>query len=94
MTRHRAFTRLEFMPRFNKSFQKLDHARQEQCGDALDQLLINPLPAGLHFKPILPTKTYWEARVNRSDRLIIAPEGSVAYIMDVVTHDEIGRWSK
>ena len=82
------------MPRFNKSFQKLDRARQDQCEEALGRLLSNPLPAGLHYKPILPTRTYWEARINRGDRLIICPEGTVAYIMDVVAHDEIRRWSK
>ena len=94
MTRRRAFVRLEPTARFRKSYTKLDRRTQDECDAALHQLLVEPLAADLQLKPILPTTTYWEARVNRRDRLIILPDGTVAHIMDVVTHDEIRRWSR
>ena len=67
---------------------------QEQCEEGLAQLLDDPLPPGLHLKPIRPSNKYWEARINRGDRLILYPVGGTAYVMDVVTHDEIKRWGK
>jgi len=56
--------------------------------------MTEPLSPGLHFKPIRPSNRYWEARINRGDRLILYPEGAEAYVMDIVTHDEIKKWSK
>lgn len=72
---------------------RLSAAQQAQCEATLEALVEEPVRPGLHLKPILPSKRYWEARINRSDRLILFPEGSVAYVMDIVTHDEIQKWS-
>lgn len=94
MTRARAFTKLELTARFDKSFARLSEERQDQCEATLQALLQEPLRPGLQLKPVLPGKKYWEVRINRADRLIIFPQGSVAYIMDVVTHDEIDRWGR
>jgi mRNA-degrading endonuclease RelE of RelBE toxin-antitoxin system len=92
MTERAAIERLEFTARFERSFRRLGARRQEQCEKALEQILVSPTPRGLRLKPILPGKIYWEARLNSGDRLILLPEGSVVYVMDVVTHDEIERW--
>jgi hypothetical protein len=92
VTRARAFTKLELTSRFDKSFARLSAKLQEQCEATLHALLQEPLRPGLRLKPVLPGKTYWEVRINRADRLIIFPQGNVAYIMDIVTHDEIGKW--
>lgn len=88
----RAFARVELTARFQKSYAKLSAARQTQCDDALAQLVEEPVSPSLRLKPILPKKNYLEARINQGDRLIICTSNSVAYVMDVVTHDEITRW--
>jgi hypothetical protein len=94
MTEHAPIERLELTARFERSFRRLDARRQEQCEMALEQLLVAPTPRGLRLKPILPGKVYWEARLNSGDRLILRPEGSVLYVLDVVTHDDIERWGR
>jgi mRNA-degrading endonuclease RelE of RelBE toxin-antitoxin system len=92
MSRARAFKSLELTRRFEKSFQKLSTESQEQCAEALEQLVEEPLAPGLHLKPIRPSNHYLEARINSGDRLIIWPVAGVAHIMDVVKHDDIKRW--
>lgn len=94
MTRARAYSGLHLTRQCEKSYQRLDQTRQVQCDEALTQLITDPLSPGLHLKPIRPSNRYWEARINRGDRLILFPEGEAAYVMDVVTHDEISKWTK
>ena len=48
----------------------------------------------LNAHHIEPDKYYWEAYVNRGDRLIYIPEGTVLILVDVVHHDDIKRYSK
>lgn len=94
MTRTRAFSHIELTRQFERSYRRLSTERKAQCDDALRQLLVEPVAPGLHLKPIRPSNRYWEARINRGDRLILYPQGAMAYVMDVVTHDEIADWSK
>ncbi len=92
--RARPFASLELTRRFEKSFRRLDAVSQAQCSDALEQLIQDPLLPGLHLKPIRPNNKFWEARVNSGDRIVILPIGDTAWIMDVISHDEISRWGK
>jgi mRNA-degrading endonuclease RelE of RelBE toxin-antitoxin system len=94
VTRTRAFSHIELTRQFEKSYRRLSAERKTQCDDALEQLLEEPVAPGLHLKPIRPSNKYWEARMNKGDRLILYPDGAMAYLMDVVTHDEISKWSK
>lgn len=88
------FDELVLTPRFGKSYRMLEARTRKQCRKALRLLRENPDHPGLNLKPILPSKLYWEARINRSDRLVIRPEGDTAYIIDVVEHDDIERWGR
>lgn len=92
--RSRAFSALHLTKRFEKSFRRLGSDRQAQCEDALQQLLHGPLRQGLHLKPIRPSNTFWEARLNSGDRIVLLPEGNAAWVMDVISHDEIKLWGK
>jgi hypothetical protein len=86
------FEELNLTRQFQKSYGDLETRLQEQCEKALRFLLEARDHPGLGVKPILPGKIYWEARINRSDRLVFRPEGSTAHIIDVVEHDDIERW--
>lgn len=90
--RNRAFSYLERTRRFDKSFLRLGSEAQDQCADALEQLIEKPLAPGLHLKPIRPSNKFWEARINTGDRIVLLPHGSMAYVMDVVKHDDIKSW--
>ncbi len=90
----RAFTSLQLTKRFEKSFRRLGPDGQAQCEDALEQLVQDPVLPGLHLKPIRPNNTFWEARLNSGDRIVLLPDGDTAWIMDVISHDEIKLWGK
>lgn len=94
MTRARAYSSFELTARFDKSYKRLSAELKEQCDDALMQLLCDPVPVGLHLKPIRPSNHYWEARINKAHRLILLPQSGMAYVVDVVVHDDIAKWSK
>ena len=47
----------------------------------------------MRVKPILPGKFYNEARISSGDRLDFRIDDGVLYLIDVVTHDEIARYS-
>lgn len=92
--RNRAFSYLDFTRKFEKSFRKLSGDAQDQCADALEQLIAEPLAPGLHLKPIRPNNQFWEARINTGDRIILLPNAGMAYVMDVVKHDDIKHWGR
>ncbi len=48
----------------------------------------------MRVKPIEPEKYYNEARINEGDRLIFRIEADTIWFVDVVTHDDIGRYGK
>lgn len=48
----------------------------------------------LNVKPILPDKHYLEGRIGSGDRIVFRVEGSTIYFMDVVKHDDIGRYGR
>jgi hypothetical protein len=45
-------------------------------------------------KPILPEKYFLEARVSAGDRIIFRLDGARIVFVDVVPHDEIGRYGR
>ena len=92
--RARRFTSLHLTRRFEKSFRHLGSDAQAQCEGALEQLLQNPAPPGLHLKPIRPNNKFSEARLNSGDRIVLLPDGDTAWVMDVISHDEIKLWGK
>jgi hypothetical protein len=49
---------------------------------------------GLNVKPILPDKRYLEARIGSGDRIIFRVEQDAVLFVDVVKHDDIGRYSR
>lgn len=81
-----------FTKTFDKAYASLPRPTQNQCDKAIRFLLENPNHNSLRLKPIVPAKVYWEASINMGDRLILRLEGDTAHLMDVVTHDRIGRY--
>ena len=86
------FSQLVLTKTFDKAYAGLAQPIQKQCDKAIRFLIQNPSHNSLRFKPIEPAKKYWEASINMGDRLIIRPDGDVAYLMDVVTHDGISKY--
>jgi hypothetical protein len=49
---------------------------------------------GLNAKPILPDKHYLEARISGGDRIVFRQEQSAIFFVDIVSHDDIGRYGR
>ena len=49
---------------------------------------------GLNVKPIFLDRHYLEGRISSGDRIVFRLEGSTIYFMDVVKHDDIGRYGR
>jgi hypothetical protein len=49
---------------------------------------------GVNVKSILPDKHYLEGRISSGDRIVFRVEGTTIYFMDVVKHDDIGRYGR
>ena len=49
---------------------------------------------GLHVKPLLPDRHYLEARISSGDRIVFRIQDDTVYFLDVVKHDDIGRYGR
>jgi hypothetical protein len=49
---------------------------------------------GLRVKPILPDKFFLEARISSGERIVFRIAVGTVYFVDVVPHDEIGRYGR
>ncbi|HVT58437.1 MAG TPA: hypothetical protein VHR45_08550 [Thermoanaerobaculia bacterium] len=49
---------------------------------------------GLNVKPILPDKYYLEARISSGDRIVFRVEQGAIFFVDVIKHDDIGRYGR
>ena len=48
----------------------------------------------MRIKPIVPDKYYYEARINDAHRLIFRTQDGVVHFVDIVTHDDIAKYSR
>jgi hypothetical protein len=76
------------------SYGRLPSDRQSSCDRAVMALIKGTQSAGLNVKPILPEKHYLEARISSGDRVVFRVEAGTIAFLDVVSHDEIGRYGR
>ncbi|HET6231776.1 MAG TPA: hypothetical protein VFE05_17000 [Longimicrobiaceae bacterium] len=89
-----AFLTLEVTPRYEKALATLQDAVRKQAAARALLLFSNPAHPSLKTHAIKPDRHYHEAYVNRGDRIIYIPQGSHLVLVDIVAHDEIGRYAK
>lgn len=94
MAREQTFLRADFSDPFKEAYAKLQRDQQHGVDKVVMALLKMAPTPGMQIKPILPDKYYGEARINDGDRLIFRTDGGTVYFVDVVTHDDIGRYGK
>ncbi len=94
MARKRAFLGAEWSRRCNRSYEKLTHEQQKGVDKLVLALLKQQPTPGMRIKPVAPEKYYFEARVNDGDRVIHRIEGGKVWFVDIVVHDDIGRYGK
>lgn len=88
------FSTVRVTDQFRAAVQALDAKRQKQAAKAVAFLFANPAHPGLNAHPVKPDKHYWEAYLNRSDRLIYVPDHPLLVLVDIVKHDDIGKYGK
>ena len=79
---------------FKRAYRALSGDRQRSCDRAAIALIKRESSPGLRVKPIQPEKYYFEARISSGDRIVFRVEGSTIFFIDVVKHDDIGRYGK
>jgi hypothetical protein len=94
VAKKRRFLGAEFSDRFRTSYAKLSHDRQKGADKVIIALMKQEPTPGMRIKPIEPEKFYNEARVNSGDRLVHRVEAGKLWIVDVIPHDDIGRYGK
>ena len=79
---------------WKKSYAALSTDHQRACDEAAIAVIKQTTCAGLRVKPIQPEKYYFEARINSGDRIIFRVDGGTVYFIDIVKHDDIGRYGR
>lgn len=77
-----------------RSYTELPADLQAACDRAAMALIKRQDSPGLHIKPIQPDEHYSEARISSGHRIIFRVEGGRIYFVDVVKHDDIGRYGR
>ena len=94
MARKKDFLGCDFSSRFKESYAALPRDRQKGADKVILALMKQEATPGMRVKPIEPEKYYREARINDGDRLVHRTDGGRLWIVDVVAHDDIGRYGK
>ena len=90
----KAFLTLEVAEQYARALNELEPAVRKQAVARARLLFESPAHPSLKAHQIKPDKYYWEAYVNRGDRIIYIPEGSHLVLVDVVPHDRISSYAK
>jgi mRNA-degrading endonuclease RelE of RelBE toxin-antitoxin system len=94
MRRKQSFVDIVFAPKFRKSYAIYQEREQNRIDELVMALAKGVSTPGMRIKPIEPEKYYFEARVNDGDRVIFRIENEALLVVDVVSHDLIGRYGK
>jgi hypothetical protein len=94
MPRKQTFLTAVWSEQWKASYLELSSDRQTACDEAVISLIKQSASLGLRVKPIHPEKYYLEARINSGDRIVFRVEGGTILFIDVVKHDDIGRYGK
>lgn len=94
MARARRFLDADFSDQWQKSYPTLQSTDQKGIDRAVMALLKGEATPGMRIEPIEPEKYHFEARVNAGDRIVHRIEGGTVYFIDIVPHDQIGKYGK
>lgn len=94
MARKQTFLAAEWSESWKESYARLSADRQTACDEAAIALIKQVDSSGLRIKPIHPDKYYLEARINSGDRIVFRIEEGTISFMDIVHHDDIGRYGR
>ncbi len=94
MARKRSFLGAEWSRRWDRSYRKLTLEQQKGADRVVMALLKQHPTPGMRVKPVEAEKHYNEARINDGDRVIVRVEAGRVWFVDIVVHDDIGRYGK
>ena len=94
MARKQGFLNAQFTERWKESYEALQLAGQDSTDKVVIALLKQRRTPGMRIKPIEPEKYYFEARINDGDRLIFRTQDQTVYFVEIVSHDDIGKYSR
>jgi hypothetical protein len=90
----KGFLAARFTARWAKTYLGLTADQQKGADKVVMAILKQQLTPGMRIKPVEPEKYYHEARINDGDWLIFRVDEGTAWFVDIVKHDDIGRYGK
>lgn len=94
MVRSQRFLDAQFSPQWAKSYAAFQAAEQKGIDRVVMALLKDDVTPGMRIKPIEPEKYFREARANDGDRVVFRIADDTVYFVDIVAHDDIGRYGR
>jgi mRNA-degrading endonuclease RelE of RelBE toxin-antitoxin system len=94
LARKHAFLDAEFSERWKESYEALQGSDQNRVDKVVIALLKQKPTPVMRAKPIEPDKYYYEARINSGERLIHRFDEGTIYFIDIVSRDDIGKYSR
>jgi hypothetical protein len=94
VARKEKFLAAEFSKRWDRTYEGLTRAQQEQVDGVVIALMKQKPTPGMRIKPIHPEKYYNEARANSGDRVVFRIDRNTVWFVEIVEHDDIGRYGK
>ena len=79
---------------FERRLRELPQERKASCLRVITALAAGLPTPGMRVKPIQPSKRYSEARIASGDRLVFRVEEGALVLIDVVSDDDIARYSE
>jgi len=94
MARKQMFLAAAWSEQYKKSYADLQSAEQQGADRVAIALIKREPTPGMRVKPIEPDKYYREARINDGGRTIFREEAGAVFFIDVVKHDDIGKYGR
>ena len=94
MARKQIFLAAAWSEQYKKSYADLQSAEQQGADRVAIALIKREPTPGMRVKPIEPDKYYREARINDGGRTIFREEAGAVFFVDVVKHDDIGKYGR
>jgi Txe/YoeB family toxin of Txe-Axe toxin-antitoxin module len=80
--------------RWAKAYAALSVDQKKGTDKVVIALIKQEPTPGMRVKPIEPDKYFYEARINDGDRLVFLVEDGKVWFVEVIAHDDIGRYGR
>jgi len=81
--------RFQRIPRFKKSYRKLNDRTQRAVDEVIQELLLDEMPPGRNLEKNKSVRNVWTVRVSQGYRLSFEVDGNIAILRNVGSHGNL-----